>query len=117
MSGYVCRCEVCKAERKARRDAKAAEALLIAEARRTLRAQALADQCLGENVRARCQCNQDATWRSQDGREMRVQSMSRAHLLYALAKSDRGEYGANSWADQRRHVLESELLRRLTEAL
>jgi hypothetical protein len=68
---------------------------------------------LGRRVKERATRHLEATWRSQDGREIRVQAMSQAHLLYALAKAERGEYGARSFAGNRVGALESELLRRL----
>lgn len=109
--GYVCACLVCG---KARHDRDVAR-ILSAYKRRKLAesVEELMTLKVGQRVVERASRHLDATWRSQDGRETPVQSMSQAHLLYALAKGYRGEYAPRSWAADKFEALESELLRRL----
>ncbi len=78
-----------------------------------IRATNLSDQRIGRRVREMSQKHLEATWTSGEGITSRVQGMNKAHLLFALAKSYRGEY--NDRPSYKQEILECEVMRRLAK--
>lgn len=71
---------------------------------------------LGAQCLALFQAHKDVTWTSGSGRTTRVQAMDRAHLHYAIAKGERGEYW-DSGTRAKLPALKAEALRRILNDL
>jgi tRNA pseudouridine-54 N-methylase len=108
-----CPCEGCKELRRQKREARKVRAEQRELAARVERAErALWTRIVDDAAR-----HQGAIWVSSDGRETLVRSMPMAHMLYALAKGERGEYGRYSYASNNLDALRAELRYRLCKPL
>src|SRR5688572_21781198 len=107
----ACPCEVCKTEKKNRRQARAVrKAIRQVEQQRD--AEALA---LGRKVQGALEkLDVWTSWPAQGG-PIYLHRMSRSHLHYAIAKAERGEYHG-SWGEKVR-ALKLAALQRLVQEL
>lgn len=85
---YVCKCEVCKGERAARRAVEAHNKAL----EQLERERAEEKMAVGARVIELAKSPGQDLWTSGDGSRVPVREMSFAHLFYAIAKASRNEY-------------------------